>query len=700
MHAARLRAVIGAFALSMLVLLAGTAYAVAPPRLALLLPDTSTPALQRPEIAAWIDAVREQGYELTVYDNARFLADGSNAVLEYRGIIVPDQSQTRMSDELVAALKQYVSGGGQLMLVYDAGALTSTGFYPIPKSRFSDMVGVDYVLYDSLREFTIGLGPTIGKLRVMRALHVPPGKSWAYPETQVAGSLPANSRNTVSFLPSSPANPGGLAGYDHGLQADLQLKPPHSGVIAQPLVARKSTALVGKAVRGTTPLRTTLTTTLDPDDQYLATCEPAYDTLHTIVSYGYDVVSYPSYVTQGTFTGETLLSSPHHGLMAGVHPYGTGRVLFVNLPLVYLKLRTDGMLMHGFIDYFARRMLNLPRLTPVPNGMGGLILNWHLDSQAAQQPTRQLMDQGVWKSGPFSIHMTAGPDTKAPGDGLGWNLPDNTVAQQFLRDFIASGHQVGSHGGWIHDYYGINASETNEASFKQYLLLNDAAVTAVLGRPSLEYSAPLGNNPLWAIDWLECNGVTAFYFLGHTGMAPTRAWRDGMLTHRTIWAIPLTTYGTTATFEEWQARSVPKADIQEWYDALIAFTINHHTTRLIYAHPPGAAQWPDVLQHLLDSASRQQQNQLFQWYTMTSIALFMTDRERVTWSVSSSPATGAVRVTASHPTSLAGMTWVFRRSAYSKPLVISGSAHISEDTANWVVRAQAGCDLQFEASPL
>src|SRR5262245_919080 len=45
-----------------LVLLPGVAPAAAP-KLALLLPDTSAASLQRPEIAAWIDAVREQGYE-------------------------------------------------------------------------------------------------------------------------------------------------------------------------------------------------------------------------------------------------------------------------------------------------------------------------------------------------------------------------------------------------------------------------------------------------------------------------------------------------------------------------------------------------------------------------------------------------------------------------------------------------------------
>ncbi|PTL85033.1 hypothetical protein DAT35_08310 [Vitiosangium sp. GDMCC 1.1324] len=666
----------------------------------MLLPDTSPTALQQPEIAAWIDAVKEEGYALTVYSNAQFLEDGGSARLKYRGIIVPDQSQVRMSDELVAALKRYTSGGGQLMLVYDAGALTSTGFYSIPKSRFSDMVGVDYVLYDELRDFTIGLGPAVGKLRVMRALDIPPGKSLGYSPELLADSRIASSRGIVSFLPSGPTNVGGLIGHDHEIYANIRPTPrgPVMGSSGLPLATRHATAVEANPVRGATPMKPTPAPPLDPDDSYLAKVEPDYETPHTAVNYGYNVVSYPSYVTRGSFDGEPLLTSPYHGLMAGTRNYGAGRVLFVNMPLVYLKLRTDGMPMHGFIDYFSRRMLNLPQLTSVPDGTAGLILNWHLDSKEAQAPTQQLKDMGVWKSGPFSIHMTAGPDTVNFGDGDGWDLPNNSVAQRFLREFVASGHEVGSHGGWIHDYYGFNASETNGETFQQYLALNDDAVTAVIGRPSREYSAPLGNNPLWAVSWLENKGITAFYFLGHTGMAPTRSWRNGTLTHPSIWTIPLTTYGTTATFEDWQEQKVPKEIIRKWHEALIAFAINNRTTRLIYAHPPGAVLWPDVLKHLLDSAERQSKHQQFRWYTMARIAQFMSDRRDVTWSVDASP-TGAVRVTASHPSSLAGMTWCYRKSAYTKPRLLSGKARIADSDTDWVVRAEAGSGLQFEAAP-
>ncbi|WP_159502752.1 polysaccharide deacetylase family protein, partial [Microbacterium sp. 18062] len=135
----------------------------------------------------------------------------------------------------------------------------------------------------------------------------------------------------------------------------------------------------------------------------------------------------------------------------------------------------------------------------------------------------------------------------------------NPTAQQLLRRLDARGHAIGSHGGWIHDYYGLNATEDNAATFRPYLLQNKNAVDSALGRPMRDYSAPQGNNPLWAMDWLEEQGVVAAYFGGHTGLGATRQYRDGVLRNPSLWVFPVTPQGTYATFEEWQDYGVPKA---------------------------------------------------------------------------------------------------------------------------------------------
>ena len=678
-------------------------------KMALLLPDGL--ALTEAQVGAWTDAAQEQGYKLGILRNTAFLQAGPGIRSQYSGIIIPDQMQVSMSDALISSIENYVMQGGNIMLVYDAGALTAGGFYAVPKSRFSNLVGVDYVLYDQLRERTIGLGPVIGQVSTLRALQIPPGKSMLYPPT-VSAALASTSGTartastvlppdtTAHFLPAHPLNPGGLARHDHSLyfkrqqdarafepgqsrqspdQQDKKLKRDgkdlkHAGAVQREPVANSTSAAFS-----------TLAAIADP--------------VHSISGYVYGALSYPSFVTQGTAQGTVLFSSPQHGLVASSRALGSGSVLFVNMPLTYLKLSDDGMPLHGFLHWFARGPLKLPRLTDVPNGVGGLVFNWHLDSNAALEPMQTLKNMGVWKHKPFSIDITAGPDTIVPGDKLGFDLPNNTRAQQFLKDFDAQGHEVGSHGGWIHDYYVNNASETNESQFVNYLKLNRNAVEAVIGHPISEYSAPQGNNPLWALRWLEQNGVGSYYSLSHTGTSATRTYRGGKLVSPSLWAFPVMPLGVAATFEEFDELQIPEQDINQWYTQLIDFSVSGGTNRLIYAHPPGAVLYPNVMSNLLQYARQKQQAGQFRWYTMTRLAAFMTKRSAITWD-SAVSASGRMRVTASHPSSLDSMAWTYPKTLYSRPVAVSGSMTIIDHGSDWLVRVNGGRAVVFEATPL
>ena len=81
--------------------------------------------------------------------------------------------------------------------------------------------------------------------------------------------------------------------------------------------------------------------------------------------YKYGDLQYPSFVTSGNYAGEVLFHS-NNGLVAGEQSYQKGSVLFVNLPLGYLKGSTDGLLLHVFLKYFAepRTVLTLFDVCP------------------------------------------------------------------------------------------------------------------------------------------------------------------------------------------------------------------------------------------------------------------------------------------------------------------------------------------------
>lgn len=570
-------------------------------QIALLVPDGF--ALPDARVSSWLDAAQEEGLKITVINDSQFQQGTTPA--QFSGVILPDQVHANASDALISSLETYANQGGQLMLVYDFGALTTTGFYAPQKSRLSNLAGVDYVLYDQLLGNMIGVGPVTGLGTTLRTLQVAPGKSMVWDATAT---------NPVE----------GISGYVYGF------------------------------------------------------------------------LIYPSFVTQGTYSGSALLTSPNFGLVAGLRNFGNGRVLFVNMPLSYLKGQTDGMLMHGMLRYFGTNMMKMPRLSAQPKALGGLVLNWHFCAGDQIAPANKLKGWGIFQKGTFSMSITAGPDQINVGDGKGINLSQNTTAQQLVAYLLSQGHNIGSHGGWIHDFWGANASETNQSTFEQYLVLNKQSVEGVTGRPAIEYAAPEGNTPQWSVNWLEANGNSAYYFLGHTGMAPTRSYRNGALTNETIRAFPVMPFGQYATFEEFEEFNVPAASITAWYKQLIDFVAKNRTSRLIYMHPLGAVDYQSVLNSLFNKAATVKTSGQFNWFTMDTLAKFGQRRQQVSWQATDGGNSWTFQAT--HPSDLTDMAWVLPKSAYNQPVVTQGLGLVTWDGTNWIVTALGGTTLAFVSS--
>jgi hypothetical protein len=717
-----------------------------PGLLLLLVPDNQPLADDR--VTSWTDAASEVGTRMALITDAQFLAMGATGALRYAGLVLPDQLHTVATDTLVAAVRDYTTQGGRTFLTFDFGALTLNAsgqpVYPIPRSRMSDLAGVDYVMYDALLDRTVGLGPVTAMRSTMRELLVPPGKSMPYPAVSLAlasrttiaagRSEPAVAQSLIAsaglasgealYLPVSTADPGGVQGFDPQQLQNLPIlsvqerlltdtgravrhqptvrlgrvvKAPKVTKVSSNLPVSRSTITTSTtAARDTATTRATTTVTAGTAATAAASAL-SVDSLDAYHGYLLGHLIYPSYVTAGAFTGTTLASAPDFGLVAGVHPVGAGQVLFVNLPLGYLKGRTDALPMHGFLNYFMQHLVHGSRLSAMPNGVAGLTFDWHLDSMAAQAPSLALEAAGVFNKGPFSMEMTAGPDAIVPDDGLGWALNTNPVAQQLLRRLDSLGHAVGSHGGWVHDFYGNGATETNAVDFLPLLQLNQAAVDGVLGKPARSYSAPQGNNPPWAMDWLEQQGVVGAYFGGHTGLGATRQYRDGGLRNPALYVFPVTPQGLYATFEEFQDYQVPKQEVIDWYRGLVDFSLAQNTSRMVYAHPPGANRWLDVMNNLLNYA--QSKGTQFQWYTMPRLADFMTRRQQVAWA-ETLLATGATRFDASHPTSLGEMVWRLPKDRYLKPVIVTaGAATVTNGGTVWLVKATAVKQLRFRALP-
>jgi hypothetical protein len=413
--------------------------------------------------------------------------------------------------------------------------------------------------------------------------------------------------------------------------------------------------------------------------------------------YKYGDLQYPSFVTSGNYAGEVLFHSSN-GLVAGQQSYHKGAVLFVNLPLGYLKGSTDGLMLHTFLKYFAVHTLSLPYLMPVPDGVGGLVLNWHIDSNAAIKPLQEMSTWTLLQQGPYSIHITAGPDAGKMGDRKGFDVDHNPISQELIRKYIGLGYEIGSHGGWIHDYFSAHVETDNPKDLEQFLSLNKNSLERVTGKAVAEYSAPNGNQPPWVTHWLEAHGFVAYYFTGDTGMGPTQGYRDGEREARDVWAFPILHLDRAAGFEELSTEEYSNSEISRWLAAITDFTSDHRSVRLVYFHPPGILQYHSLVDQWMKQTARLKSAGRFRWYTMTELANFLNSRKQVKWKVSDNG--GLITVEATHPQTLDHETWRIPASRFAQPKIVEGSAMVVRDNDVWRVIAGEGKDLRFETETL
>jgi hypothetical protein len=760
-----------------------TVATAAPPRdkLYMLVPDTSSATLNSWQVKVWLDSAADEGVQIQPISDAELLAqctptlNCAAAVSRYGGLILPDSAHIRASAAVVAAVKSYANLGGKLMLVYDAGALDENGFYaPTDTSRFSDLAGVDYVKYISLRDKVVGFGQVVGTKARLEDLGFAPGKYSTYvpPAGLASGSF------ATAFVPSGVTDPGGTKamaeavaaraskGIDDGTSS-LRPNRPVSlrtllGLNAEPLGPVKYGTRVTAAGRFTDLLIIDNKSKRLPehvsaifDKGLKKTIELALPPVttddlapQTISGYGFGPLNYFHFVTlpltpAGGYSGTPYLTSPEHGLVAGVRQAGSGQVLFVNMPLGYMKaIGTDSAPMQGFLGHFARDLVGVVTTSVQPRAVGGMIYNWHIDDgDDLLSDSKFLLDKtDSFTRGPYSLHFTAGPDVINYGDRAGINLNNDAAARDLVYRLGRIGtkwagkkglpvqHALGSHGGWIHDCWGAEASKVqtiNEANaylpfcgsagtsaltLSGMLKKNFDAIENAVGFRLREYSSPVGNTPTWAVNWIETHkpDVVAMYLVADVGSAMLRSWRatpdstafnplSARLSTR-IWTSPVSPFGKYATWEEFSDFGIDTPTASQWLLDLQSYVVNHRTNRMYYNHPPGARSSKTPIDAILDRSERLQNLDRFKFYTMSELADFSERRVNSRWSCSGCGSGGIATFTAAHATSLEDISWMLPKATYLQPSVVSGHASISADSSTWIVTAEGGTALTFRAA--
>jgi hypothetical protein len=488
----------------------------------------------------------------------------------------------------------------------------------------------------------------------------------------------AATKSIQGFYPSDRSRLSDLAGVDYALYKNLGDATIRSGDMT-----------------GTIQLMKQLGVPPGKFFPFLAPTAASENTTSTqLRRYQYGNLEYPSFVTEGDYAGQVLLHSSA-GIAAGYRKYKEGRVLFVNLPLGYLKGDTDGLPLHTFLKYFAVRMLSLPRLLSVPDGVGGLVLNWHVDSNAAISALQTMNSWTILQQGPYSIDITAGPDTYAVGDNGGFNVLHNPVSQDLVHEYVRLGNEIGSHGGWIHNYFAAHVETDSHKDMAKFLDLNKDALEQVTGKRVVEYAAPNGDQPQWVTHWLESRGFVAYYFTGDAGMGPTQGYRAGQREGQNIWAFPVTQLDRAASFEEFNGEDISFDAIQQWLEALTGFVVDRREVRLLYFHPPGILPYHEIVQKWLKVTAQLKAQGSFRWYTMTQVANFLNSRKHVEWAFTERDGIASLKATDSK--TLAHQTWSLSADRFGRPVVIRGTATVLQAGDAWMVDAGEGNQLEVQA---
>jgi hypothetical protein len=291
-----------------------------------------------------------------------------------------------------------------------------------------------------------------------------------------------------------------------------------------------------------------------------------------------------------------------------LNTYGRGNVLYVNLPLGYLKAYSDGLPLQAFLRAFLFETVKIPHLVNAEKGIGGLVINWHIDSNIewAQIPLA-IKNKTLDKDLRYSIHITAGDFRDEKGDGLGFDACGNgrSSAQSFLPFGV-----IGSHGGWAHNWFADNIEngKLTEDDISAYISINNTCLESVAGYPMLEYSAPVGVHPQpVATAILERLGFNSYYYTGDSGSAPNRAFSNGAMVSSRVIAFPILSYEKSASLYEMKESGLAESEVQKWLFSIVDYVISNRTTRLFYSHLHDVNDYyPQAVRNFLQYAKMKQ----------------------------------------------------------------------------------------------
>ncbi len=415
------------------------------------------------------------------------LQDGRDQLHRFQALIFPDALCRTIPIDVASRAKQFAQCGGKVLVVFDAGTRDRRGHYR-KKGIFVNLLGVDYVQYDRLR----------------------------------------NAAYLTSHLK-----------FNSAADAAYWQIPP------------------GK---------------VSPSNE--------------LMSYIYGPMNFSVPATRLTSSSTRVYASSPFGPVLSRRPVGKGEAVWIGIPLGALKASGDDLELRAFLRTFVETIAELPHLVPSPRGLGGLVIDWHVDYNGEWIWLPSMLSHHLVRKGiHYEFDVTAGPDNNHPGDGEGFDAAGR--GRPLVKEIMHYGW-IGSHGGWLHNWFAHNL-ERHKLSRREILHLvqiNDECLQNITGYPIISYAAPQGVHPQPEMtEILQQLGMCAYYYTGDAGSAPNRTFYNGRMVSKKVVAFPIMPNQNTASFYEMGEKHFSTQEIETWLDGTMKYVIKQRTVRLIYSHP-------------------------------------------------------------------------------------------------------------------
>lgn len=350
-----------------------------------------------------------------------------------------------------------------------------------------------------------------------------------------------------------------------------------------------------------------------------------------------------------------------------VKKLGKGKLLYNNLPLGALKLASDDLMLRSFLRTTLFKFANLPHVLNIAKGLGGVVINWHVDSNVEHENLPRMIAKGLLHPNlPMSFHVTAGDFLDEEGDDSGFMATQSPGRDIILQ--IMNYGQVGSHGGWAHNWFAKQLEE-KKFGYRQiyhYIKINNDAVQEVTGRPVTEYSAPVGVYPQPVnTEVLEKLGVRVYYYTGDSGSIMNRTFYQGKMVSDKALAFPVMPNGQYASFAEMYEAGLSGEEVNKWLEGTTKFAVKTHSFRLIYSHPYDIEHYEDVILGYLNWLDKNKTEGKLEVRTMTDVADFYFRFLKTKFSFTKTAQ--GLRVKLQNPEGLKDITFVVPKAGLAQP---------------------------------